>query len=87
MACPKCGWVHFGVTFAEALVEISRFNAFYDTAAPETQEHFAGRSSIENYSKCFNCGAGWETMQEARPGRRLDGVTLQPILIRGPGGN
>ena len=78
VTCTNCGWVHMGLTREYAQAEVDRFNEFYDAAAPEVQENYAGRSTIEGYEGCFRCGKN-----DFRPSKDDDcprGCTIQPTI-------
>lgn len=77
VTCVKCGWVHMAYTRQQAQEEVDQFNAFYDSAPPETQAHYGGRSSLARYERCW-CGAN-----EFRPYRHGDypiGCTIGPVI-------
>lgn len=81
-SCPKCHWVYFTVTRAEAESSVKQFNEYYDTLTPELQKAFYGNqnSSIKDYEEC-GCGASYKDFTDNTI--ELYGVTLNPIIARG----
>jgi len=80
--CNRCGWVHVGVSRAEAESEVASFNAFFDAASQDTRHNFGNRrSSITDYERCFHCGGPYTDFRNAIDGDRPAGCTLQPIIV------
>lgn len=78
--CNQCGLVAFGVTRAFAETEVAKFNAFYESAAPEIRECYGGPSSLAHYECCNVCGNEYDNFRASRPGDCPDGCTLSPII-------
>lgn len=69
--CPKCGWVHVGISAADASAAVVDFNAQFETLSPEAQASFGGKpSSLDKYKRCFRCGAHASSFLPAAPARR-----------------
>lgn len=80
--CNKCGWVHFTYTRKQAQQEVDDFNRFYDQASEDTKQHYGGRSTINSYEKCFNCGNHYTNFSDGIGDKEIQGVTLQPKIAR-----
>lgn len=81
--CNKCGWIHFGVTYEDAMGEVNRFNDMYDELTEGEKERYYGhkRATIENYEHCFCCGNSWQDFSKAKEDDCPVGVTTQPIIF------
>lgn len=54
----KCGWVHAGISPAEAIAAVDEFSRNFATTRLEAQADFGGKpASLERYKQCFRCGA------------------------------
>lgn len=84
VTCNKCGWVHFQVSRAHAVAEVERFNAFFDTLAPqEQQDYYGGRgASIRLYEHCHFCDGPHTNFRDTIPGDVPDGCTIGPMIDR-----
>jgi hypothetical protein len=43
--CPKCGWVHAGISETDAIAAVADFNANFATMSLKAQASFGGKSS------------------------------------------
>lgn len=80
--CPKCGWVHVGISESDALLSVSDFNEYYATLNDEEKRSSGGSpASIEHYRRCFRCGS---PSDQFVPVREADGpptgTTLQCVI-------
>jgi len=80
VTCNNCGWVHFGIARKSAEEEVENFNLFYDSLNEERKSWYSGKSKIENYEKCFNCGGGYENFRKSKNEDCPVGCTIQPII-------
>jgi len=82
LKCSGCGWIHMGRSRDEVDAEIESFNVFFSTIDQDTKDAFGGRESrIEDYMKCFKCGADYTGMLPADPTGGDDRCfTIQSIL-------
>lgn len=80
--CIRCGWVHFGVSRAEALDSISRFMEYYGTLSISQRESFykSNPPSIADYEHCMVCVNSYKNFRPYKKGDCPDGCTLSPIL-------
>lgn len=79
--CNQCGRVAFGVTRAFAEAEVAKFNAFYESAAPEVRKCYSGPSSIAHYECCRQCGDGHTNFHDSVEGDCPRGCTIGPIIV------
>jgi protein-arginine kinase activator protein McsA len=78
--CLNCKWVHFERTLKEVETEVESFNTYFETLDKKSKSHFSGPNSLENYTKCFRCGANYKNFIDAEKGDVPMGSTIQPIL-------
>lgn len=80
--CPKCGWVHIGISEADAVAQVDSVNAYFATLSEEQKQQFGGtNASLERYKRCFRCGspsAGFVPAKQAD--RPPMGATLQAAI-------
>lgn len=77
--CLKCGWVHFGISFEEAISQVNNFNSWLALQSPEVQQSYSGRP--RDSRKCFKCGNDYKNFRDAVDGDAPGGCTLQSIII------
>ena len=79
--CPKCGWVHAGISETDAIAAVAEFNEYFSTLSREAQASFGVEpSSLEMYKRCFRCGAPAANFMPASPGDAPIGCTLQVVI-------
>lgn len=79
--CPKCGWVHAGISEAGAVAAVAEFNESFATMGLESLALFGGEpASLEMYKQCFRCGAPAASFLPAAPGDAPLGCTLQVVI-------
>lgn len=77
VVCLKCNKTSFAVSKQYAENEIKHFNDYYYSQPKETQDLFAGPSSVDNY-KCIYCNG-----DQFKPGNTApDGSTLNPVIYQ-----
>ena len=80
VTCDDCSRVSFAVSREYAEDEVRRFNAYYDTLDSETQSHFGGPSSLDNYV-CLYCGGSSFHPASAGDQKRAGGHTINPVVV------
>lgn len=75
LKCPRCGWVHAGVSLAAAQGWVAEANLENESKGAPAD------TSIEQYQRCFQCRASHETFVMAAPDDAPIGATLQPVVI------
>jgi len=80
VTCKKCKWVSVGYSKDFVVNEINEFNNYYDTLDEETQDHFSGRSSLENY-KCINCNGKRFKIASTKDIERVANRTLCSVVF------
>lgn len=82
VTCKNCGWVHMGVSREYAEEQVKKFNEFYVTLPPESQELYYNNkpASIDEYLACMRCGAEWSKFRRFEDGDCPDGCTIGPIV-------
>lgn len=79
--CPKCGWVHAGISEKAAIAAVAEFNEYFATLTREAQASFGGEpSSLEMYKRCCRCGAPAASFLPAALGDAPVGCTLQVVI-------
>lgn len=79
--CPDCGWVHAGISEADAVDAVAGFNSYFMTLSPDARAEFGGESaSLEMYQRCFRCGAPSDTFVPAAQDDAPAGCTLQAAI-------
>lgn len=80
--CPKCGWVHIGISEADAVAQVHSVNAFFATLSEEQKQQFGGtNASLERYKRCFRCGNPSANFVPAnRTDRPPAGATMQAVI-------
>ena len=76
--CLNCGWVHMGLTRADAQQEVDSFNVWFDEQPPAVQDNYGRRSRIDTYEGCFRCGK--TEFREAKDDDCPRGCTIQPVI-------
>jgi len=76
--CLNCGWVHMGLTRANAQQEVDSFNVWFDEQPPAVQDNYGRRSRIDTYEGCFRCGK--TEFREAKDDDCPRGCTIQPVI-------
>lgn len=73
--CHQCGWVHVGLDKETVIEHINVVLAYqeriHDTSAP---------ACIDDYLKCFRCGAPSEKFLPALPNDAPMGCTIQSVI-------
>jgi hypothetical protein len=83
--CPKCGWVHVGISEADAVAAVNSFNEYFETLTPEEQQSFGGKNaSIKHYQHCFLCRTPSIGFVPANPGDCPMGATMQTVIAPAP---
>jgi len=82
VTCLSCGWAAYQITRADAETCVASFNLFYDSAPEEVQQHYGGRSDIDDYERCTRCGGDYKNFRDFKEGDCPDGCTLSPIIDR-----
>jgi ribosomal protein L37E len=78
VVCRGCGWASYAVTRAWAEEQITRFNAYYESADEATRSSFGGPSSPSDY-RCLRCDG--TAFRPALPEDRIPNyVTLSPVI-------
>jgi hypothetical protein len=80
VTCDDCSRVSFAVTREYAEDEVRRFNAYYETLDSETQSHFGGPSSLDNYV-CLSCGGSSFHPATVSDQKRAEGHTVNPVVV------
>lgn len=79
--CPQCGWVHSGISEAEAIASVAEFNKYFKTLSLQAQAEFGGKpSSLDLYKRCFKCGVSTALFLPASHGDAPFGCTLQVVI-------
>ncbi len=79
--CPKCGWIHVGISEADAISTVADFNAYFATLSTTAQADFGGKpASLERYKRCCRCGTPAASFVPAVPDDAPDGCTLQVVI-------
>ena len=80
--CPKCGWIHVGISEADAIAHVDSFNRFFATLdTDERRNTFGNRlASLETYQRCFRCGSPSADFVPATNTDCPPGVTLQAVI-------
>ena len=57
--CSRCGWMHVGVSVADAESRIRVFNEMYSQLTDEQRQEFynSTHASLKDYEHCVHCGA------------------------------
>lgn len=71
--CPRCGRVHLRISRADAESAVARAN---QRLQPSERP-----ASMEQYLRCFGCGAAASTFVLAGPDDAPDGVTLTLCVV------
>lgn len=86
--CSRCGWVHVGVSVADAESRIRVFNEMYSQLTDEQRQEFYNSTpaSLKNYERCTHCGASYTEMRlmtkiELNKSSYLLGKTLSSVLF------
>ena len=80
VTCDGCSKVSFAVSREYAEDEVRRFNAYYETLDSETQSHFGGPSSLDDYV-CLYCGGSSFHPASASDQKRAGGHTINPVVV------
>lgn len=79
--CPACGWVHVGISRADAIAEVQSFNSYFNTLIPSEQDKFGGTLvTLARYERCFQCAERSEMFERADIDRDIDGCSLQVVI-------
>lgn len=79
--CPKCDWVHVGISEAYAMETVDSFNAYFATLSQKDRQKFGGvNSSIDKYKRCFRCGSPSKDFVLTKQTDRPALVTLQAVI-------
>ena len=80
--CPKCGWLHIGISESDALRAVADFNEYYTTLDEAARESFGGRpAAIERFRRCFRCGCPSDQFVPIREAEGPEsGTTLQCVI-------
>ena len=79
--CPKCGWVHIGISEADAERSVADFNEYYESLSTQGREPFGGKpASTEGYKRCFRCKSPSETFVPANEADAPLGARLQVVI-------
>lgn len=73
--CVKCGWVHAAIPLADAQSAIDAANA------ARVRQWLPINAGIEQYLKCFGCGASTKGFIPAEAGDAPRGSTLQAVVV------
>lgn len=78
----KCGWVYYKVSKQNMVDSVNKFNTYYNALPPESQAHFYGLSTYENYTVCDICGSSYKESREYDDNKDacVDGCTISPML-------
>lgn len=82
--CKKCGWVHFGISLADAKRAVKSFNDYYKSLSKKDQYEFYGlkKASLKHdYMTCDSCGGSHKNFRQFKPGDSPDGCTMGPIVV------
>ncbi len=56
--CPKCSWVHVGISLEDADENVRQAQAFYVVASKINHVTMRGPAAyLEGYKRCYRCGA------------------------------
>jgi hypothetical protein len=83
--CPKCSWVHVGISETDAIEHINSVNP--DFAALSYKEKLAyngNGASLKSYLRCFRCRAPSADFVQANPGDSPTLATLQAVIVPTP---
>jgi predicted nucleic-acid-binding Zn-ribbon protein len=83
LECPKCGWVHFGISQKDVDQWLKDWQDRWPTMTIEDRKAYGltdGPPTIEQeYMKCFRCGN--QKIEEFFESKKdLFGHTIQPVL-------
>lgn len=75
--CPSCDWVHAAIPFSEVAAQVASANEYARSRGmPQT-------ASIDDYLRCFRCGAPTDGFVLAAPGDAPSGCTIQGVVVPG----
>ena len=75
--CPKCGWVHAAIPLADAKAQVASANEYFESEdRPQT-------ASMDDYLRCFRCGAPTTGFLPSGPGDSPRICTLQGVVVPG----
>lgn len=77
LTCNNCGWVHFGVSYEDAITQVVEFNRWLDHQPKAVAENYGGPRDLR---QCFKCGGSHKNFREAVEGDAPRGCTLQGII-------
>jgi rubredoxin len=80
--CPQCGWVHSGISEADAIAAVADVNKHYEalSAAARAASFIRGPASLDMYQRCFKCGAPAKSFVSAAPGDAPLLTALQTVI-------
>lgn len=81
--CNECGRVHMGITMEHAKREIETFYLMCEELTITEKERYYGEYdvSLDNFTRCFNCGNDYKNFRPSIDSDCEAGVTLTPIVI------
>ena len=79
--CPRCGWVHIGISLEEAHEQVRQAQAFFVVASKINNVITRGLGAyLEAYKRCSHCGGSAADFVPAVHGEAPDGCTLQAVI-------
>jgi len=79
--CPRCGWVHGGISLKDAQEQVLQAQAFYVFASKINGVTTRGPDAyLESYKRCYKCGTTAGDFVPALPGDVQEGCALQAVI-------
>lgn len=79
--CPRCGWMHLGISLEDAQEQVRQAQAFYVVASKINHVTMRGPDAyLEGYKRCRRCGATSADFVPAMPGDVPHGPALQAVI-------
>ena len=79
--CPRCGWVHVGISLEDAQGRMRQAQAFYVVASKVNNAPTRGPDAyLESYRRCCKCGAPSSDFVPALPGEGPSDCAQQAVF-------
>lgn len=79
--CPRCTWVHIGISLEDAQLQVRQAQAFYVVASRINHVTTRGPEAyLESYKRCFKCGAPSVDFVPVLPGEVPIESTQQTVI-------